>query len=96
MIYGDLPNASSVLFYTQRQALLVDGRLSSMIWGSFYPDAPPIFLEDADLAKRWGHGVRQFLVVPPESDAHVQALLPGRLVRLQVVSDRTLYTDRPL
>ncbi len=96
IIYGDLPNASSVIFYTQRQALLVDGRLSSMIWGSFYPDAPHIFLEDADLAQRWGNGVRQFLVVPPESDAHVQALLTGRLVRLQVVSDRTLYTDRPL
>jgi hypothetical protein len=44
----------------------------------------------------WGRGARHFLVVPPESDEHVQALLGGRLVPLEVVSDRTLYTDRPL
>ena len=96
IVYGDQANASSVIFYTHRQALLVNGRSSSMIWGSFYPDVPHIFIEDADLAGAWGHGERHFLVVPPESDAHVQALLQGRLVRLQVVSDRTLYTDQPL
>jgi 4-amino-4-deoxy-L-arabinose transferase-like glycosyltransferase len=96
MIYGDQANASSVIFYTHRQALLVNGRSSSMIWGSCYPDSPHIFLEDADLSAAWGHGVRHFLVVPPESDDHVQSLLTGRLIRLQVVSDRTLYTDRPL
>jgi 4-amino-4-deoxy-L-arabinose transferase-like glycosyltransferase len=96
IIYGDQADASSVIFYTHRQALLVNGRSSSMIWGSMYPDAPPIFLEDADLVGMWGHGAQHFLVVPPESDEHVQALLRGRLVRLQVVSDRTLYTDQPL
>jgi 4-amino-4-deoxy-L-arabinose transferase-like glycosyltransferase len=96
IVYGDQSNASSVIFYTHRQALLVNGRSSSMIWGSMYPDVPPIFIEDADLANAWGQGVRHFLVVPPESDEHVQTLLKGHLVRLQVVSDRTLYTDRPL
>jgi 4-amino-4-deoxy-L-arabinose transferase-like glycosyltransferase len=96
IVYGDQANASSVIFYTHRQALLVNGRTSSMIWGSMYPDAPPIFLDDTDLVAAWGRGARHFLVVPPESDEHVQALLGGRLVPLEVVSDRTLYTDRPL
>ncbi len=96
IVYGDQANASSVIFYTHRQALLVNGRSTSMIWGSMYPDVPPIFLEDTDLVAAWGHGPRHFLVVPPESDEHVQALLRGRLIRLQVVSDRTLYTDQPV
>lgn len=96
IVYGDQANASSVIFYTHRQALLVNGRSSSMLWGSFYPDVPHVFLEDSELVSLWGHGVRHFLVVPPEWDAHVQALLGPGLVRLQVVSDKTLYTDRPV
>ncbi len=105
LVYGDLPNASSVLFYTRMQALLVNGRSSSMIWGSNYPDVPRIFLEDGDLVRMWGPAHsrgRLFLFVPSDSEQHVEALL-GRdhLIRLQGLADdqageRTLYTDRPL
>ncbi len=96
IVYGDQANFSSVIFYTHRQALLVNGRESSMIWGSCYPDVPHIFISDADLQATWTHGPRHFLLVPPESDEAVEKLLAGHLTRLQVVSDRTLYTDRPL
>lgn len=101
VVYGDQSYASSVLFYTRRQALLVHGRSSSMIWGSYYPDAQHIFLEDADLIHLWqaaqaGH-TRVFLFVPVEFDTHVKGLLSGtRLVALKELSDRTLYTNTPL
>ena len=99
IVYGDQANASSILFYTHRQALLVNGRSSSMIWGSFYPDVPPIFIEDADLATLWQKaqtsGQRLFLYVPPESDAHVRTLLgTAHLADLKELGDRTLYMDR--
>jgi hypothetical protein len=105
LVYGDLSNASSVLFYTDMQALLVNGRISSMIWGSFYPDAPHIFLDDAHLKAMWGptqSSKRLFMIVPPESAIHVEALLGKQhLYILRQLSDekaaeRTLYTDRPL
>jgi 4-amino-4-deoxy-L-arabinose transferase-like glycosyltransferase len=96
MIYGDLPNFSSVIFYTGRQAVLINGRTSSMIWGSYYPDAPHIFLGDPDLLAQWGHGPRHFLCVPPENAEHVDKLLAGKLVKVQDLADRTLYTDKPL
>jgi hypothetical protein len=96
LIYGDYPNASSIVFYTQRQALLVDGRTSSMIWGSDYPDAPHIFLGDADLKQMWGTGARKFLFVPDdETRVHVEQMLGARLYPLQELSDKMLYTDRP-
>jgi hypothetical protein len=95
LIYGDYPNASSIVFYTQRQALLVDGRTSSMIWGSDYPDAPHIFLGDADLKQMWGTGVRKFLFVPDDHRVHVEQMLGARLYPLQELSDKMLYTDRP-
>ncbi len=101
LLYGDQSNASSVIFYTHRQALLVNGRSSSMIWGSFYPDAPHVFLTDAELLRVWqqaqANGQRLFLCVPPEFDAHVRALLASRRVYdLKELSDRTLYSNRPL
>ena len=95
VLYGDQADGSSVIFYTHRQALLVNGRSSSMIWGSCYPDAPHIFLEDGDLVSMWGNGPRKFLFVPGDHHDHVESLLNGHLYKLQELSDRTLYTDRP-
>ena len=96
ILYGDQSYGSSVLFYTHRRALLVNGRSSSMLWGSYYPDAPHIFLEDPDLRSMWGTGPRKFLFVPGDFHGHVEELLGGRLYKLQELADKTLYTDRPL
>jgi hypothetical protein len=95
MLYGDSSEGSSITFYTRRQALLVNGRVSSMIWGSDYPDVPHIFLSDADLLAMWGTGPRKFLFVPEDSHDHVSALLGSRAYVLQELADKTLYTDRP-
>jgi 4-amino-4-deoxy-L-arabinose transferase-like glycosyltransferase len=112
MLYGDQADGSSIIFYTRRHALLVHGRTSyfapekdedrgqvfgsSMIWGSDYPDAPHIFLSDADLLRLWGAGPRKLLFVPGDFHDHVETLLQGRLFPVQDLSDKTLYTDRPL
>ncbi len=111
MLYGDQADGSSIIFYTRRPALLVHGATdyfspdpttygqvfgSSMIWGADYPDAPHIFLSDADLVKLWGTGPRKFLFVPGDFHDHVENLLAGRLYQVQELSDKTLYTDRPL
>ncbi len=98
IVYGDQSNASSISFYTRLRPLLVNGRTSSMIWGSFYPDAPHIFLNDADLVALWQQarstGQQLFLYVPPEFDAHVKALLgPAHLLDVKELGDRTLYTE---
>ncbi|MGC2301240.1 MAG: glycosyltransferase family 39 protein [Acidobacteriaceae bacterium] len=111
ILYGDQADGSSIIFYTHRPALLVHGATqyfspdaethgqafgSSMIWGSDYPGAPHIFLSDADLLPLWGTGPRKFLFVPGDFHDHVQTLLQGRLFPVQELSDKTLYTDRPL
>ena len=96
ILYGDVADGSSLLFYTQRQALLVNGRVSSVLWGSNYPDAPPVLISDADLLALWGNGPRRFLFVPGDVRAHVAGLLGTRAYLLQELSDKALYTDRPL
>lgn len=72
---------------------------SSMIWGSDYPDAPHIFLADPQLLAMWDTGPRIFLFVPGEFHDHVEQLMGAHgisLYELQELSDKTLYTDRPL
>jgi 4-amino-4-deoxy-L-arabinose transferase-like glycosyltransferase len=96
ILYGDVADGSSLLFYTQRQALLVNGRLSSVLWGSNYPDAPHVLISDADLMALWGNGPRRFLFVPGDARSHVVSLLGTRGYLLQELSDKALYTDRPL
>ena len=96
ILYGDQSYGSSIVFYTRRQALLVNGRTSSMIWGSMYPDAPHIFIDDVRLLTLWDSGPRKFLFVPEIYHDHVEALLGSRAYEVQELSDKTLYTDRPL
>jgi 4-amino-4-deoxy-L-arabinose transferase-like glycosyltransferase len=96
ILYGDVADGSSLLFYTQRQALLVNGRLSSVLWGSNYPDAPRVLISDQDLLALWGAGPRRFLFVPGDARAHVDSLLGKRAYLLQELSDKALFTDRPL
>lgn len=69
---------------------------SSLIWGSDYPDTPHVFLDDTNLLAMWGRGKRKFLFVPPEYYNHIQKILGGHLYEVQELSDKTLYTDRPL
>ncbi len=96
ILYGDVADGSSILFYTQRPALLVNGRVSSVLWGSNYPDAPRRLISDADLLALWGTGPRRFLFAPGDVHAHVEGMLGKRAYLLQVLSDKSLYTDRPL
>jgi 4-amino-4-deoxy-L-arabinose transferase-like glycosyltransferase len=96
LIYGDQAFGSSIPFYLNRQVELVDGRTTSMLFGSTFPDAPPIFLTSADLLAQWGHGPRKLLFVPLEQRDVVDQLLGSRQIILQQTSGKALITDRPL
>jgi hypothetical protein len=96
LLYGDQAFGSSIPFYLQRRVGLVDGRSTSMLFGSTFPDAPPIFFTPHDLAANWGSGPRKLLFVPLEQRNAVDSLLgPNQLV-LAETSGKALITDRPL
>jgi hypothetical protein len=80
MIYGDQAFGSSVLFYLRRPVELVEGRTTSMWFGSTFPDAPKIYRSDDDLKTDWANNDRIFLFVPPHLKAKVDSLLPNRFV----------------
>src|SRR6202041_1424168 len=96
LLYGDQAFGSSIPFYLGRDVSLVDGRSTSMLFGSPFPDAPSIFLTPADLLNVWGKGERKILFVPIGKRGEVDSLLGDHKVLLQESSGKTLSTARPL
>jgi hypothetical protein len=109
IIFGDQTAGSSVIFYTHqflgKPALLVFPRCnqhnqgSTLLWGSCYPDSPDIFISDDRLIKMWGTGERKWLFAQDDiydSRNKAQQLMAGRLIFVQAIADKTLWTDRPL
>jgi 4-amino-4-deoxy-L-arabinose transferase-like glycosyltransferase len=96
LLYGDQAYGSSIPFYLGRQVLLVDGRSTSMLFGSTFPDAPPIFLTPQDLLNTWGKGNRKILFVPIGKRDEVDHLLGDNKILLKESSGKALYTDRTL
>jgi len=100
LLYGDQAYGSSIPFYLNRSldrpALLVDGRSSSMLFGSTFPDAQSLFLTPTQLLSTWGSGPRKILFVPLERRDEVDRLLGPHQFLLQETSGKALLTDRPL
>jgi len=96
MLYGDQSYGASIPFYLGQNVDLVNGRSSSMLFGSTFPDAPPIFLTQNDLIHVWGTGERKILFVPLEKRDEVDHLLGENKVFIKETSGKALFTDRPL
>ena len=96
MLFGDQAYGSSIPFYLGHHVSLVDGRSTSMLFGSLFPDAPHIFLTSQDLLAQWGRGPRKILFVPLEKRDAVDRLLGPHQILLHETSGKALLTDRPL
>jgi len=53
---------SSVFFYTNRKALLLNGRSANLEYGSYAPNAPQVFIGDSEFVRRWESGERYYLL----------------------------------
>jgi 4-amino-4-deoxy-L-arabinose transferase-like glycosyltransferase len=59
---GDYEAASSVNFYTRHQIRMLNGQCNNIWYGSKFPDAPPVFDDDASFRKIWESGKTVFLL----------------------------------
>jgi 4-amino-4-deoxy-L-arabinose transferase-like glycosyltransferase len=96
LLFGDQSYGSSIPFYLNREVKLVDGRSSSMLFGSTFPDAPPVFITSSELLAEWGRGPRKILFIPEEKHGEANALLGQHQIVLAKTSGKILVTDRPL
>jgi 4-amino-4-deoxy-L-arabinose transferase-like glycosyltransferase len=95
-LYGEFDAMSGVAFYSNRQLLLWNGRYNNLAAGSYYPDAPHIFLTDPEFLALWQGSKRVLLFVPSEHRAAAAQHLPAAGTYLLAESGgKAVYANRP-
>jgi hypothetical protein len=86
---------SSIFFYTNRQALLLNGRVNNLVYGSYAPGAPQVFIDDAEFASRWMKPERFYLVIEGPQVPRVKKLV-GKAALHEVAASggKYLFTNR--
>ena len=73
---------SSIFFYTNRDALLLNGRFNNLVYGSYAPGAPNVFLDDAQWKTMWQQPDRCYLVITEKAAARLKNLVEPRLLTI--------------
>jgi len=97
VLYGDFYSGCTVSFYTHRKTWLYNGRYYGLEFGSYYPDAPRIFLTDYDFPAFWRGPRRVFLFVPKQKRRELLVRLPLDSAYLLAESGgKAVYVNQPL
>jgi 4-amino-4-deoxy-L-arabinose transferase-like glycosyltransferase len=85
---------SSVFFYTNRPALLLNGRVNNLEYGSYAPGAPDVFIDDARFAQLWRKDERYYVLVEKPSVERFEKLA-GRpaLITVKEAGGKYLFTN---
>ncbi|HEY6305649.1 MAG TPA: glycosyltransferase family 39 protein [Candidatus Angelobacter sp.] len=62
IVDGDYYPFSSVFFYSDRTALLLNGRMNNLEYGSYAPGAPSVFIDDQKFEHLWASPLCYYLV----------------------------------
>jgi hypothetical protein len=73
---------SSVFFYANRTALLLNGRVNNLEYGSYAPGAPQVFVNDADLVRLWPAATRYYLLAEQPTVARLEKLVGKQALHL--------------
>ena len=74
---------SSIFFYTNRTAWLLNGRFNNLVYGSYAPGAPDVFLNDGQWKDLWLGPQRYYLVANDEEQPRFEKLV-GKSALFQV------------
>jgi len=87
---------SSVIFYADQTALLLNGRTNNLEYGSYAPGAPQIFIDDEAFLRRWQGGSRYYLVADTTQVKHLQQLAGAEnLFEVAAVGGKFLFSNQP-
>lgn len=87
---------SSVFFYTNQRALLLNGRVNNLEYGSYAPDAPKdVFIDDSGLANRWPQPERYYLLAEGPARARLERVVgKDKLHVLASSGGKYLFTNQ--
>jgi len=93
-LYGEYDAGSSIGFYTRQRIWIFNGRYNGLEFGSYYPDAPHIFLDDHTFWPLWNGKERVFLVIPPEVTQQALIRMPPKATFLLAqIGGKAVYVN---
>ena len=88
---------SSVFFYTNRSALLLNGRFMNLEYGSYAPGAPNVFIDDAQFKQLWLRPDRCYIVARQSAVPRLEGLVGNaQLIVVAASGGKFLLTNQPL
>ncbi len=71
---------SSIFFYTNRDALLLNGRFNNLVYGSYAPGAPNVFIDDAAMENTVAAAGALLLVITETAAERLKKLVEPKLL----------------
>jgi len=88
---------SSVFFYTNRPALLLNGRYNNLLYGSYAPGAADVFIDDDKFRELWTQPGLKYLVARDATAARIESLVgTENLHILYTGGGKFLASNRPV
>jgi 4-amino-4-deoxy-L-arabinose transferase-like glycosyltransferase len=88
---------SSITFYTNRDALILNGRYFNLEYGSYAPGAPQVFIDDTQFKQRWLSPERYYLLAYANARGDFEKLVgQERLTTVASRGGKMVLTNHPL
>jgi 4-amino-4-deoxy-L-arabinose transferase-like glycosyltransferase len=96
ILNGQYYSFSSVFFYSNRSALLWNGRVNNLEYGSYAPGSPDVFIDDRQFLSKWSADSRCYVLSDGDGIAHLRSLVnPAQLHLVAESGGKTLYSNLP-
>ncbi len=87
---------SSIFFYTNRTALLRNGRFNNLEYGAYAPGVPDVFIDDSQFTNRWLKPERSYIVANQSVVPRLESLVGADHLNLVAASGgKVVLTNRP-
>ena len=97
VINGKYERGSTLNYYTGRRVYVLNGRDGNLWFGSFFPGAPGVFLDDASFASRWsGPGRVFFFTEDYMKDAALRGIDPATVHLFAQQGGKFVLTNREI
>lgn len=88
---------SSIFFYTGRSALLRNGRINNLIYGSYAPGAPDVFIDNSQFKNLWLRPERAYIVANQSVRPELESLVgPEHLFLVAASGGKFVLSNQPV
>jgi hypothetical protein len=94
VINGEYEGGSSINFYTRKMVYILNGRAANLEYGSYFEDAPRIFLDNQEFSRLWNGSSRVFIHADSQDLDHLTDLAGGPVFTFAESGGKLILTNQ--